>query len=77
MTTAIKDMGVDHRGLQLFMPQQFLYGADVLPAFQQVSSERMAQGVGGCWLENTCIMHGLANCALQPFLVNMMPSDNA
>lgn len=38
-------MGVDHRGRHVGVAEQFLHGADVVAAFEQVSGERMAQRV--------------------------------
>jgi len=39
VTTAIQHMGVNHRGFHIFMPQEFLDGANIIPGFQQVSCE--------------------------------------
>jgi hypothetical protein len=44
----IEDMGVDHRRLDVAVAQEFLYGSNVIAAFEQVSGEgmpeRMASG---------------------------------
>ena len=38
-------MGIDHGDTHVRMPEQFLHGADVVTALQQVSGEGMAQHV--------------------------------
>lgn len=38
-------MGIDHRGLHVAVPQQFLDGADVLATLQQVSRKQVAERV--------------------------------
>ena len=43
----IQHVCVDHRSLHITMPHQFLDGADVLAAFQQVCGKRVAERVGG------------------------------
>ena len=32
--TTIQDMGIDHGGLHVLMPEQFLYGANIVAGFQ-------------------------------------------
>ena len=39
-------MGVDHRGLDILVPKEFLYGADVVSALEEVGCEAVAEGVG-------------------------------
>jgi len=43
--TAIQNMRVDHRRADIAVPQQLLYGPDIVSIFQQMRGERMAQGV--------------------------------
>jgi hypothetical protein len=43
-------MRVDHGGSDVGMAQQFLNGADVAAALEQVRGEAMPQGVGRCRL---------------------------
>lgn len=38
---AIQNMRVDHRRADITVPQQLLYGPDIVPIFQQMRSERM------------------------------------
>ena len=38
-------MGVDHRGTDIFVPEQFLYRSDFVTIFQQIGGKGMAHGV--------------------------------
>ena len=44
-TAAIENMGVDHRGFDIFVAEEFLDGADVVAALQEVGGEGVAEGV--------------------------------
>ena len=44
-SSAVQDMGVDHRGAHVGVSQQFLNRADVVAIFQQMGGKGMAQGV--------------------------------
>ena len=37
----VQDMGVDHGGVDVAVPQQFLDRPDIVPFFQEMGSERM------------------------------------
>ncbi len=39
------DMGVDHRGLDVFVTKQFLNGANIVTILQQMGGERVATGI--------------------------------
>src|SRR5439155_24358814 len=41
----VQDVGVDHRGADVTVTEQFLYGPDVVVVLQQVRGERMTKGV--------------------------------
>lgn len=43
--SAVEDMGVDHRCLDIAMTQEFLDRPDVVASFKQVGSEGMPEGV--------------------------------
>ena len=45
---AVEDVGVDHGGLNICVAEQFLHGADVVSAFQQVCGKAVAHGMGRC-----------------------------
>lgn len=38
----IEDMGINHRGLQILVAQQFLHGANVVTTLKQVRRKRVA-----------------------------------
>ena len=40
-------MGVDHRGPDVFMPEQFLHGPDVITGCEQVRRKRVPKRVAG------------------------------
>ena len=44
-SAAIEDVGIDHCGIEIFVPEQFLNCPDVVTRFQQVSSEAMTKRV--------------------------------
>ena len=45
--TTIQDMGIDHGGLHVSMPEQFLHGPHIVAGFQQLRGERVPQGMAG------------------------------
>jgi len=42
---ALEDVRINHGGLYVFMTEQFLHGADVVPTLKKMRCERMAEGV--------------------------------
>jgi hypothetical protein len=40
-------MGINHGGVHILVPQEFLDGSDVVPAFEQMGRKRMPKGVAG------------------------------
>ena len=53
MAPLLKDVGVDHGGGNIVVPEQLLNGADISSALQQVGSEGMPKGVGADLLGQT------------------------
>ena len=51
-------MGVDHGGLHVFMPKQFLDGADVVVVLEEVGGEGVTENVGGDVFVNFCAAGG-------------------
>jgi hypothetical protein len=47
-------VGINHGRLQVLVAQQFLYCANVIAAFQQVRSERMAKDMTGSAFPDSC-----------------------
>ena len=43
----VEHMSVDHGGLYIFVPKQFLDGADIVAILEQVSGERVSEGMRG------------------------------
>jgi len=39
--TTIQDMGIDHGGLHVLMPEQFLHGPNIVAGFQQMRGKRV------------------------------------
>src|SRR5690606_8051804 len=69
---AIEDMRVDHRGLHVRMPEQFLNRTDVVPRFEQMRGEGMSQRVHAARLDDARISYRLFDRALQCVLRRMM-----
>ncbi len=55
----LEDVGVDHGGLEVFVAEQVLDGADVVTALQQVGGKGMTEGVAGDALVDTGLAGGL------------------
>ena len=43
----VENVGVDHSGFDIFVSEEFLHGADVVPCFEKMGCEGVAEGVGG------------------------------
>ena len=41
----IEDMSVDHGGLYILVPEQFLHGPNIVTGFQQLRGERVPEGI--------------------------------
>jgi len=65
-------VGVDHGGFDVFVAEQFLDGADVAAALQEVGGEGMTESVRGDGFVNFCELGGAANCFLQDAWVYMV-----
>ena len=68
----IKHVRVDHRGQHIFVTEQFLHSADIIPVFQQMSSKTVAERVATCSLTDSRPFDGSFDCFLQIFLRNMV-----
>ena len=66
-------MGVDHRGLNIAVPQQLLNGADIGSLLQQVRGERMAEGVAGGWFADPRRLYGNTHGPLDPARIQVVP----
>ena len=68
-------MGVDHGGLQVFVAEQLLHSANVIAGFQQMSGKAMTEGVAGRWFRQSGRAHSLLHGALEPFFIEMVPTN--
>jgi hypothetical protein len=68
----MKDMGIDHRGFDVAMPQQLLDGSNVRAAFEQVPGKRMAERMARSSFCETSHRHGIPDGFLHQGFVNVM-----
>jgi len=73
----VEDVGVDHRGREFPVAEQFLDGADVVAGFEQVGGEAVAQCVAGGRLGDAGGTDGAADGALDAALVQVVAADDA
>ena len=60
---SIQYVRVDHRGLDVLVPQEFLDGSDVVAVFEEMRGERVTQGVeGGALRDPAAPAEGSACC---------------
>lgn len=76
-SAALKDVGVDHGGFDVFVSEEFLNGADVVSVLEKVCGEGVAEGVRGDAFVYFGGFDGVSNCTLEGGLVNMMAARNA
>jgi hypothetical protein len=68
----VQHMGVDHRRLDLVMPEEFLYGAEVITNFQKMCGKRMAERVTAGRLGQADVSCGLFDRSWSHRVVQMM-----
>ena len=51
LTITVQDMGIDHRGTDVFVSKQFLHGANIVAIFKKMCGKRMPQRVAACRLK--------------------------
>ena len=66
-------MGVDHGGFDIFVTEEFLDGADVVAALQEVSGEGVAEGVTADAFGEVGGSGGLFEYFLESAFVEMIP----
>lgn len=49
------DRGIDHGGLHILVPEQFLNRADIVAGLQQVGGEAVAEGMTAGMLGEACL----------------------
>ena len=75
--SALEDVGVDHGGFYVLMPEEFLYGSYVVAVLEEVGGEAVAKGVGGDAFFNLCKSCGLFDSSLQGGFMNVMAAHDA
>jgi len=66
----MKDMRVDHRRLNIAMPQQLLDGSNVRAAFEQVRGKQMAERMARGPFRETGHHHGISDGFLHQGFIN-------
>jgi len=57
LASLLKDVGVDHSGGNIVVPEQLLNGADISAALQQMGREGVAKSMGADLLRQTRTAH--------------------
>ena len=70
-------MGVNHGGLDIFVAQQLLHGANVVAIFKQVGGKAVSERMARYTPLNISRSNGLFNCLLQTTFMEMMATANA
>jgi hypothetical protein len=69
-STSVQDMGVNDGRLHVFMTEQFLNTSNIVPLFNQVCGEGVAEGVAGGTLRKPHLSYRILDAALHSRLVN-------
>jgi hypothetical protein len=77
LATLLQDVGVDHGGGHIVMPEPLLNGADVGTALKQVRGEGMVQGVGADGLRQTGTSDGHLDSLVDDTGINVMATGDA
>ena len=75
MAAAVQDVRVNHGRLHVAVPEQLLYGTDIVPGFQQMRGETVAERVGANWLGDSRRSGRLVYRALRHRLVQVKLSS--
>jgi hypothetical protein len=70
---SVEDVGVDLGGADVSVAEQFLDGADIGAALEEVGGEAVAEGVAARVLGEACSADGSGNGALNDGLVDVVP----
>jgi len=68
----LENVGVDHGGFDVFMPEEFLNGSYIVSALEEVGCEGVAEGVRCDAFGDACDLLGFANGALEVGFVNVV-----
>ena len=58
LATALEYLRIDHGGLDVLVPQEFLHRANIIVVFQKVGSKAMAEGVDRGVLLDAALFEG-------------------
>ena len=72
-SSSVQHMGIDHGRADVLMAQEFLHGANIITAFQEVGRKAMTQGMATPWLVDTRSLDGHFYRFLQHRVRHMMP----
>jgi hypothetical protein len=70
-------MRVNHRGLEVLMPERLLNGPDIIPVLQEAGCKTLPERVHGGLLGNPCFSHCGFERLLQRVRIDVMPPDDA
>ena len=73
-TGLIQDVGVNHGRRHVFVAEELLHGANIGPAFEQMHSEAVPEGVAAGRFWDAGFPHSDFNCILQVLLLDMVPA---
>ncbi len=73
----LKDVGVDHRRLDVFVAEEFLDCSDVVASHQQVSGEGVAEGMAAHVLVDVGVSDCLFDRTVDDRVVQMVATDDA
>lgn len=71
-TPNFQHMGVDHGSADIGMPQQVLYGTDVIAILQKMRSKTMPEGVWRCRLGNVRTLQCVLEMPLEHLVLHVM-----
>ena len=74
---AVEDVGIDHGGDDIAMPQQLLDGPDIIANFQKMSGKGMAQGMAPSVFLNIGLAHSSFDCFLQDRFIQVMSASDS
>ena len=72
----IENVGIDHSGFEVFVPEEFLDGADIIAIFEQVGCEAMAQGMAAYFFVDLGGADGSFERSLECSVVEMMAAND-
>ena len=65
-------MGVNHRGSDIAVTEEFLHCANVVACIEQMGGEGMTKSMATCWFGDSGLPDGLLHSTLNDSLVKVM-----